>query len=307
MRFVLMILLAFLALAARASEPAASVVYRLDYGGWYTVPVTVNGKGPYDFIIDTGATHTIVFGNLDAIHHFAPSGGPPQRVLGLAASGLFPTHVVGEIALGPAKLSNVVTVVLDEWKVGDTAPYGVLGLDFLERYFVMIDRARGEVRLYDNRTPLEIGEKGWRWTTLKARQFDAANARLFTVDGYVNSRLVRFMIDLGATGTIINKKAQAKIAKTGGFAIVANPRNGATGSRVKGALNEKAEQEPLRVEKIRLGRSTWYRHIIFVHDAPVFGELGVEDEAFGLLGADLFHDRSVAFDFKGERLWIGPR
>lgn len=294
-------------LTARGGEPISSVAYRIDYGGWYTVPVLVNGKGPYDFIIDTGATHSIVFGNLAAIHQFAPTGGPPQRVLGLAASGRFPTYHVGEIALGPAKLANVVTVVLDEWKVGDVAPYGVLGLDFLERYFVIIDRARGEVRLYDNQTPLEIGERGWTWTTLSARRFKVTDALLYTVDGYVNNRLVRLMIDLGATGTIINRQAAARIQKTGSFAIVSNPRNGATGSRVKGALNEKAEQEPRQVEKIRIGRTHWYKRIIMIHDAPIFDELGVQDAAFGLLGSDLLLDRSFAFDFKGERLWIGPK
>lgn len=310
MRFIILML--FLALApalapARAAEPVSTVNYRLDYGGWYTVPVMVNGRGPYDFIIDTGASQSIVFGNLHKLQNFAPTGGPPQRVLGLAASGRFPTYHVGEIALGTAKLDRVVTVVLDEWKVGDEAPYGVLGLDFLAKYFVIVDRARGEVRLYDSNQPLELDASGWRWTTLKKRDFAIADVDLYTVDGYLNSRLVRFMIDLGATGTIINRKAKAKIAQAGGFTIVSNPRNGETGSRVKGALNERAEQQPIRIERLRLGRVNWYREIFFVHDAPVFDELGVQQQAFGLLGADLFHERSFALDFKGERLWIGPK
>ncbi|MEQ1930804.1 MAG: retropepsin-like aspartic protease [Parvularculaceae bacterium] len=308
MRLILLLLALVLApLGARAAEPVSTVSYRLDYGGWYTVPVMVNGRGPYDFIIDTGASHSIVFGNLHAIQNFAPTGGPPQRVLGLAASGRFPTYHIGEIALGTARLSGVVTVVLDEWKVGDEAPFGVLGLDFLSEYFVIVDRARSEVRLYDEDEPLELAGRKWKWTSLTRRDFGLADAGLYTVDGYVNNRLVRFMIDLGATGTIINGKAKGKIEKAGGFSIVSNPVSGSTGSRVKGALNERAEQQPMRVERIRLGRTTWYKEIVYVHDAPVFDELGVQNDAFGLLGADLFHERSFAFDFKGGRLWIGPK
>ena len=309
LRAILLILLLALAAApVRAAEPVSTVSYRIDYGGWYVVPVTVNGRGPFDFIVDTGATHSIVFGNLHAIENFPPTGGPPQRVLGLAASGRFPTYHVGELALGPARLSSLVTVVLDEWKVGDTAPYGVLGLDFLSRYFVLVDRDRGEVRLYDSRQPLELDAPGWTWTAFARRRFPLVDdATLFTVDGHVEKRSVRFMVDLGATGTIINEKARARIEQAGSFGISLNPRNGRTGSRVRDALNERAEQHAMAVGRLRLGRVTWYDQIVYVHDAPIFDELGVQEQAFGLLGADLFHRRSFAMDFAGERLWIGPK
>jgi predicted aspartyl protease len=307
LRFLLFLFLVLAPLVARAAEPVASVPYRIDYGGWYTVSVRVDGQGPFDFILDTGATHSIVFRKLQEAMNFPPSGGPPQTVLGLAAKGVFATYSVGDIAIGEAKLEDAVTVILEDWRVGDRAPYGVLGLDFLTRYFVMIDRARGEIRFYDNDAPLELSASGWKATDFKRRDYREADAELFTVEAYMNKRLVRLMVDLGATGTIINDAAKAKIERAGEMAISINPRNGETGSRVTGALSERERHTPLRLKHLRIGRASWYDLIVFHFDAPIFDELGETKKPYGLLGADLFHDRSFALDFKGETLWIGPK
>lgn len=306
MRLAFLIVLLLAPALARATEPVAALPYRIDYGGWFTVQAMVNGRGPYDFIVDTGATQTLVFRKLGADLSLPPSGGPPQTVLGIAAAGRFPTYLIEDIALGPVGLQRLTTVILDDWAVGGRSPHGVLGLDFLARYFIIFDRDRREIRLYENRRSLEIAAPGWRATELRRRTFNLDRGGLYTVDAYPNSRRIRFIIDLGATGTIINERARARMTRAGQMAISVNPRRGETGSRVTDALSEKTRAEAVKVDNFRIGRTRWYSLVFTAFDAPIFDELGVQGEAFGLLGADLFHDRSFALDFNGEQLFIGP-
>jgi predicted aspartyl protease len=307
LRRALLIALLLAPLVARANEPVASVPYRIDYGGWFTVSAMVNGRGPFDFIIDTGATQTLVFKKLDAQLALPSSGGPPQTVLGIAAAGRFPTYRVAEIAIGPLRLEDLATVVLDDWTVGGRSPDGVLGLDFLTRYFLIFDRGRLELRFYENRGSLEVDAPGWRATELRRRTFNLDKGALFTVDAYPDSRRIRFIIDLGATGTIINEQALGRLERAGEMAVSVNPSRGETGSRVTDALSEKARARAVKVRSLRIGRTRWYSLMFTAFDAPIFAELDVQQQAYGLLGADLFHDRSFALDFRGEQLFIGPK
>ena len=154
MRPVIIILL-FLALLAplRASAdasqtPITSFPYEIGYDGWITVKVRVNGKGPYDFIIDTGATLTLAFENLRAEQSFTPSPLPPRRILGLSSAVTAPVTTLGDIEIGGETLMNHDGVVLADWAPPRKTPHGVLGLDFLTRYLVVIDKASQRIELY---------------------------------------------------------------------------------------------------------------------------------------------------------------
>lgn len=297
---------ALFAAPARAADPAAVAPLRIDYGGWYAVSAKVNGRGPYDFIIDTGATQSLVFESLHAAEAFPPSGGAAQRVLGIASAGAFPTYRIDEISVGAARIANLTTVVLPNWIAGARSPQGVLGLDFLERYFIVFDAARRELRLYDRPAANEVTGKGWRATDFRRRTFTLERGALYTVDGYANSRLARYIVDLGATGTIINKQALARISRNS-IAVSVRPGSDRTSSRIIDALRNSTRQEDVVISRFKIGRTSWYDQVFTVYDAPIFEELGVAEKPYGLLGADLFHERSFALDFAGGKLHIGPR
>lgn len=298
---VLLIILLFAPLAARAAEPIAAVPYRVDYGGWFTIEVTVNGEGPFDFVIDTGATRTLVFENLAALQNYQLSGGPPHTVLGLASAGEFPTYFVGDVAVGAARLDNLITVVLPDWRANMRAPHGVLGLDFLSRYQVVFDAGEREIRFYELATAPSLS--GWDTVKLTADDFGVEAGLLYTLDGRINRRKARFLLDLGATGTIINGRTY-RASSPGGMRVTLQPSSTAT--RITDALEKKGAAKPVRVEKFRVGRTNWYKQIFTVYDAPIFEELGVEHSFFGLFGANLLYNRSFALDFPNGRLLIGP-
>lgn len=295
--------LALTALSARAAEPVAVVPYRIDYHGWFTVAATVNGQGPFDFIVDTGATQSLVFRNLADIQNFAPSGGPPQLVLGLGSQAKFPTHVVGEVAIGNARLDRLVTVILQDWQYRDRSPQGVLGLDFLTKYEAVFDRQKMELRLYATAPGRPAGTETWKRAPLETNDFGLGAGLLYTITGKTENRSLNFLLDLGASGTIINHPALGAITRNE-YHISVGPST--LSARVTDALENTDEIRAIPVRRFRAGQAHWYRRVFFVHNAPIFADLGRAGRPYGLFGADLLHDRSFALDFADLELLVAP-
>ena len=308
MRFLIASILFIVAVSApaRAEEPVVSVPYRIDYNGWLTVSATVNGEGPYDFIIDTGATQSLVFQNLADSQNFPATGGPPQMILGLAAQGAFDPYLIGDIAVGAAELADLETVILPDWTV-EKKPQGIIGLDFLEDYVMLFDAEAGALHLYDHAAPPPGAvTRRWRRADLEADDFNLDIDALYTVTGRLNSRSVRFLLDLGASGTVINRVAASSLSRRG-VAVRIIPSGGEARARISDVFEESATAQSMVVDRVRIGRNTWYRRVLVVHDAPIFEELGVHEEAFGLFGADLVRERSFMLDFRNGEMRIGPR
>ena len=103
------------------------------------VNVRVNGKGPYTFFVDTGATITVVGAPLARALHL-PLIETPVRALG--AGGRFDARAsYAAIALGEVRQGRVLVGVVDLAQIrGAVGPVdGVIGYNFLRSYRVVID------------------------------------------------------------------------------------------------------------------------------------------------------------------------
>ncbi len=295
-----------LALGATAAEPIATAPYRIFETGWLTVDVTVNGRGPYPFIIDTGATRSIVFTTLAEAQEFAPTGGPLQRVLGTESSGLYPTYIIGDLAVGAARLEDLTTVILNDWRPGEGAPMGVLGLDFLTQFLIVADADRRELQFYapDARPPR--GRGGWRTVSLKRDDLDLQAGALFMINARVNGRPVELLLDLGATSPVINRAAFLDITSQG-FAF--NNRRGTRkdAARITDAMQTSVSGVPIVFRNLRVGPATWSNEVFLIRDTLFFREVGRIDRPFGLFSVNLLSGGSFALDLTNDRLFISRR
>jgi predicted aspartyl protease len=296
-------LLAATAYQARAAEPLTVVPYHIDRSGWLVVDVTLNGEGSHPFIIDTGATRSVVFATLAALKAFPGTDAPPHRVIGVASDGFFPTYQVGEMAIGSAALVPLVTVVLDDWRIGPDAPQGVIGLDFLVRYRVVFDADAMTMRLYAPTGEVPAYTGRWRAVDLKRSNFGLNSGDLFLLEATVERNALEFMLDLGAAATIVNTRA------VGGSADGMAPAVGAlqprSPGRVTDSLDRTVDASQVLVQRVQVNKSSWRNQSIVVHDAAVFEELGRAREPFGLFGADLLAERSFMLDLANDTLLIG--
>ncbi len=289
-------------------SPIAVVPYRVEDSGWLTVAVEVNGQGPYNFVIDTGASHSLVFEKLRAEQNLQLSGGPPQRVLGTGSETRLPTYSVGEVSIGDAKIDDLVTVVLpaltpdiaDE----DNSPDGILGLDFLANFRLVFDRSGYELKIYPNGATPEPQEAKWRTIPLAPEDFGLDAGVLYTAPGRLNNRKMDFLLDTGSVAVVINYPAFNRVRQSTIEVNVRPSRGNERSSAVIDALSKRTDASVHRFRWLSAGGARWARMNIVVIDAPIFKDLARDREPFGLLGVNLFADRSFSLDFARQEVRV---
>jgi len=299
------LVLAAFAAPASAAAPIAEIPYRIDYDGAITVEATIDGRGPYDFIVDTGATLSLAFQNLAARESFAPTGGPPRRVLGIGGSALLDTYRIGDIAVGAASLDDHIGVIIPDWAAPRRSPAGVIGLDFLRRYAVIFNIRSRTITLYPHGEIPKDRIDGWRSIKLRANTYAAASGALYSTKGLINRSPTTFLIDIGSGTTLINYRAAEAM-----FSSVVSRDLGegfTTGSRLKDIFDDRTRVRTALINRIQVGRVSWRRVGVIVHDAPIFDEIGVQRLPFALLGADLIMGGDFALDFGELRLYLAKR
>jgi hypothetical protein len=105
------------------------------------VPVHINGKGPFDFVLDTGAGNTCITPELAAQIELDPK--PVQGIArGIGGDVQLKLATVDTLSVGETEISHSQMVVLDLSKVspkGSLIEHGIIGYDFLSRFETVID------------------------------------------------------------------------------------------------------------------------------------------------------------------------
>ena len=294
--------LAWITAADAAPQFPVVVPYRIAYDGALTVEVTVNGRGPYDFIIDTGATLTAAFENLARSESFTLTGGEPRRVLGITSSTLLRPYLLGDIGVGDAALNDHVGIVLPDWRPDRTTPHGILGSDFFRSYAAVFDVGARTMTLYPRGAIPGERIKKWRRIKLRAEGYALTAATLYTAKALVNRKFVTFIIDLGSPTTLVNFPAAEAL-----FSAIVTRDLGEgfiSGSRLRDVFDDRTKTRVARFKQIKLSGATWSYVTVWVKDAPVFEELGVAEKPYGLLGADLLATQDFALDFGENLLYV---
>ena len=287
-------------------EPIDTVPYRVDYQGWITVNATVNGDTPNDFIVDSGATITSIFANLAARRPFPAAERGPIRILGLAGAEQLPAFRLGEISVSSRRLHDHVGVILPDWQAPRETPQGVLGLDLLTQYTVMVDAETSELKFYSrqNATP-QRRTNGWTSTEMEPVFVAEQATPLHQIHVNVRGLEIPCVVDLGASGTIFNGPALR--AMSAGIRINSwGLRGSSQNSRLNDVFDNTQRAVAVKISRLRIGNTRWRNKIFLVYDAEIFQEMGVSAKPYCLLGADLLRDRSFIFDFANENFYVGP-
>ena len=140
--------------AVRTDAPADSAAGEVEFKltgpneAALVVPVSINGRAPVDFVLDTGATLTCIDVSL-------------ARVLNLSDEG-----PIGGVGIGAMTVGRIETVRIDTLRLGHAVAYdlpacrldlaplreafgaqGLLGLNFLKEFDVALDFERRVLRL----------------------------------------------------------------------------------------------------------------------------------------------------------------
>ncbi|TPG13687.1 aspartyl protease family protein [Sphingomonas oligophenolica] len=251
-----------------------------------TVPVSIKDRGPWNFIIDTGAERTVVSRELAGI--LGLPAGPGVRVIAMTGTTSVATVIVPELSVSTISHETIDAPALETRNLG--AP-GMLGIDALQGHSVDIDFDR-------NRMVLRPSRK--RSSTIRRNSDDivitaqSLYGQLIVTDARYRGKKIAVVIDTGSAMSVGNIALQtmmaSKLRPLGPISMLS-----ATGGTLVA--------NSFSVDGIEIGGIGFQNFQIAFADAPPFKRFGLEKRPAVLLGMDslrLF--RSVAIDFANREI-----
>jgi predicted aspartyl protease len=192
-------------MTATLSPSSSKTKFRLAGGAQPLIllPVRVNGRGPFDFILDTGAGTSLLSSELAKQLDLKTIGSKE----GQSAGGKVAVSLarVASLAVGETKLDDVDVGIVDLAQIGKTIGTkidGDLGCNFLKHFRVTIDYRDCEIR-FDDPKRVENLARGTK-TEIPIRLASPAKP-LILVDVHANgSGPFQFAIDTGTSTTAIS-------------------------------------------------------------------------------------------------------
>lgn len=136
---------------AKASAEPGEIPFTLAGAGEaaIVVPVRLNGAGPYDFVLDTGATLTCLDAALADELDLPTPTGMVGRGATIGGGGQMQLRRLESIAIGEASATGVTVCALDLEHIRGAGldVHGLLGLNVLKAYTVTIDFERSLLSL----------------------------------------------------------------------------------------------------------------------------------------------------------------
>jgi predicted aspartyl protease len=201
---------------ATLSPSSARVKFRLAGGAQPLIllPVEVDGEGPFEFILDTGAGTSLLSSELGEKLRVRVVGSKQGQSAGGAVS--VSLAKVTSLAVGAAKLEDMDVGLVDLSHIGETIGAridGDLGYNFLKHFRITLDYRNNEMRLDDPKR-FELAGMSSAVTEVAMRLASPAKP-LILVDVYANGRgPFQFAIDTGTSTTAITPELAKQLGIT---------------------------------------------------------------------------------------------
>ncbi len=284
-----------------APDGGAQLETAFDEARRMTVPVYLNGRGPYSFVVDTGANRSVVSRELAATLNL-PSAGEVE-VHGIAGAEPAPMVGLRTFRVGETSTVGLVLPTLPRGKLGAD---GLLGVDVLRGRRVFLDFAANRFEIAPSSVGTEIGRQN---NSRIPNQLDPVRVpaqyrfgQLVILDAEVGGVRVSAFIDSGSQVTVGNlalRNAVVRQRPEFGVRLAPVPLISATGQTAIG------EFAPLPT--LRLGGLAVNQVMGIFADLHIFDLWKLADRPAILVGIDVLrHFRDVTLDFGRRQLIFSP-
>lgn len=251
-----------------------------------TVPVTIGERGPYAFVVDTGAERTSIAEEL--ARDLRLGLGNRARLHSMTEVSQIQTVLIPALEVGGRSVRDIHAPALQRRYIGAE---GILGLDSLQRQRVSFDFLRQQMTVMNSHRR----EESWPADTIVVTARNRLG-HLLLVDASVDGQKVWVIVDTGAQTTVANNVLRRKLEEKGRLRTTKPVLlQSVTGGEML------ADQTV--VKRIRLGGIDINDMPVAFADAHPFAKLGLTKKPALLLGMDALRlfDR-VSFDFANRRV-----
>jgi predicted aspartyl protease len=253
-----------------------------------TVPVMVNGQGPFQFVIDTGADRTVISTELSDRLNLPAAGTARLHSMG----GQSQVNIVSIDRVGYSNriARDVKAAALPMRNLGAD---GLLGVDSLKGQRVVMDFVAQTMSIESSseaETPVP-SDGAIIVVTARTRL-----GQLVMVDADANGQKVWVVVDTGAQNSVGNSRLKQLLVKR-------NPETPIKLMEMVDVIGRRTPAEYTIVSKVRIGGVTMHEAAIAFADAHPFKLFGLSKKPSMLLGMESLRSfRRVSVDFASRKV-----
>ncbi|MFL5298418.1 MAG: retropepsin-like aspartic protease [Phenylobacterium sp.] len=265
------------------------------------VPAYINGRGPFGFVVDTGANRSVVASELVGLCGL-PSAGRAE-VHGIAGAEAAELAAVRRLSVGEVSASNLALPTLPRARLGAD---GLLGVDILHGRRMLLDFARNRFEISNSGQGTEIGRDANSRIPSHVDPIHVGATyrygQLVILDAQVGQTPVSAFLDSGSQVTVGNLALRDAVVRTipdFGVRLAPVPLISATGQTATGQF------APLPT--LRLGGMAVNQVMGVFAELHIFDLWKLADRPAILIGIDVlrhFHD--VTLDFGRKQVVFTP-
>lgn len=257
-----------------------------DVGDRMTVAVSVVGKGPYRFLVDTGSERTVISRQLaERLRLESGRNAVLHSVIGV--------NDVDTVFIPRLQVSNNTITIVDApaLEASNIGADGMLGIDSLHSQRVLFDFKARTMSITPSKRPLE--RLDGQTIVVRAR---TRHGRLIFSQARIDGRKVTVVIDTGSQLSIGNPALLRSLAKKRMWQAP-DP------VMLESVTGEKLEARIAVLKKLELGDVRLGDVAVAFTDAHIFKKLDLEDEPALLLGMNAMRafDR-ISIDFASKKV-----
>jgi len=286
-----------LELAPNAEIKPEDFVYvastRPDRIGRVMAPVFVNGVGPFAFVVDTGASSSVISPRVVARLKLKADPARNKLLRGITGSEVVATVAVDSISAGEIVLPKSELPVVEPRVFADAD--GIFGVDAFTRGCLYVNFASAHVSILRTACP----SVGQNWEAMRAKlKFGG----LAVVSAQVGKTRVMAIVDTGAERSLGNP---ALLAALGLEEAAADPD---TRKQVFAATSQAVFGNLVSTPSIRLGGVEIDNLKVVFGDFEVFRMWGVGDQPAIVLGMDILGTaQALMIDYRRQELRFLPQ
>ncbi len=251
-----------------------------------TVPVRIGGRGPWDFIVDTGAERTVVSRQLAGV--LGLPAGANVRVTAMTGTSTVGTVIVPKLSVSTISQATIQAPALETRHMGAV---GMLGIDALQGHSVAIDFDAKQMKLRPSRRRTARLRTNTDEIVIVAKSLFG---QLIVTDAHWRNVRIAVVIDTGSPVSIGNRALLAAIAK--------RPKPLGPLSMTS-ATGQVLVTDAFVVDRLEVGGVGFSNVRVAFSDAPPFRRFGLDKRPALLLGMDVLRlFRTVNIDFANREI-----
>jgi predicted aspartyl protease len=259
--------------------------------GRIIAPVMINGHGPFHFMLDTGATRTVLSARVLRMLGITQNAEVQTTVLGVSGSTTAPTAHIDSLEAGALQFHDLQLPILAGPLLDGID--GILGADCLENEKITANFRGDRVSIGDS-----TGQAGAPNYAVIHMQFLPTH-HLLMAQGYVGPVWTKLIIDTGGMHTLGNPALLAALRRAH------YPTEGMPSS-VEDATQALQPALVTRVPRLRIGTAAITNLDVTFGDFRVFQAWGLKNEPALLIGMDVLGTVSeLNIDYRRKELqWL---